>query len=153
MTPISMPPISYSRWIRQALTLVMSRRSERYPSASMTSTCDKDICQFACVAESAKNNSYIMLMWLQDVFDPHKRSQAHTDRDFRLLFLDGEESHTKAPFMEACWPPDIPVIILPANLTGRFQLLNFNFFNHPERAYHQQPYDFQIGSGGQMALK
>lgn len=39
-----------------------------------TSTCDKDVHQPACVTKSGVNNTYIMLKWLEDVFDPYTRS-------------------------------------------------------------------------------
>ncbi|ADV24381.1 hypothetical protein CNBF1830 [Cryptococcus gattii WM276] len=120
---------------------------------SWTSTHDKDIRQLACVTQSGWNNSYIMLKWLEDVFHPYTRGLAHDGRDPRLLFLDGAQSHTKVAFLEACWARNIVVVVLPAHLTGRFQPLDVDFFNHLKRAYHQQLDDFQIGSGGQRVLK
>ncbi|KAE8542212.1 hypothetical protein D1P53_001697 [Cryptococcus gattii VGV] len=44
-------------------------------------------------------------------------------------------------------------MILPAHLTGRFQPLDVDFFNHLKYAHHQQLDDFQIGCGGQRVLK
>ncbi|ADV25810.1 Conserved hypothetical protein [Cryptococcus gattii WM276] len=44
-------------------------------------------------------------------------------------------------------------MILPVHLTGRFQPLDVDFFNHLKYAYHQQLDDFQIGSEGSEGVK
>ena len=49
--------------------------------------------------------------------------------------------------LKACWDRKIVCIILPANLSAVFQLLDVDFFNHVKLAYHAQVDNFQMGSG------
>ncbi|ADV23647.1 Hypothetical Protein CGB_G6130W [Cryptococcus gattii WM276] len=106
---------------------------------SWTSTHDKDICQLACVTQSGWNNSYIMLKWLEDVFDPYTRGLAHDGRDPRLLFLDGAQSHTKVAFLEACWARNIVVVLLPTSPigSGGQRVLKGMFYLWHQRAWAQ----------------
>ncbi|EAL17424.1 hypothetical protein CNBM2280 [Cryptococcus deneoformans B-3501A] len=91
-------------------------------------------------------NSYVMLKWLEDAFDPYTRDIANSGRDRRLLIHDGAESHTKVDFLEACWARNIVVILLPAKMSGRFQPLDVDFFNTLKAAYHRQLDEYQLGS-------
>lgn len=73
--------------------------------------------------QSGWNNSYIMLKWLEDVFDPYIRGLARDGRD-PDSFSSMVRKHTKVAFLEACWSRNIVVVIFPAHLTRRFQRLS-----------------------------
>lgn len=102
--------------------------------------------QLAITTNSDWINSYVMLKWLEDAFDPFTRDTASGRRDRRLLILDGAEPHTKVDFLEACWARNIVVLLLPAKMCGRFQPLDVDFFNTLKAAYHRQVDAYQLGS-------
>lgn len=107
---------------------------------------DGVVCQLAINTDSGWINSYVMLKWLEDAFDPFTRDIANGGRDRRLFIHDGAESHTKVDFLEACWARNIVVIPLPAKMSGRFQPLDVDFFNTLKAAYHRQLDEYQLGS-------
>ncbi|AFR98864.1 hypothetical protein CNAG_05436 [Cryptococcus neoformans var. grubii H99] len=107
---------------------------------------DGAVRQLAINTDSGWINSYVMLKWLEDAFDPYTRDIASGGRERRLLILDGAEPHTKVDFLEACWARNIVVILLPAKMSGRFQPLDVDFFNTLKAAYHRQLDEYQLGS-------
>ena len=84
--------------------------------------------QTALATESGWINSWVMMRWLEDVFDPATRDRVEGNQ-LRLLFMDGHDTHVKVAFLDACWARRIVVVILPANMSGIFQPLDVNFFN------------------------
>ncbi|ADV20611.1 Hypothetical protein CGB_B8130W [Cryptococcus gattii WM276] len=105
-----------------------------------------DVRQLAITTNSGWINSYVMLKWLEEAFDPFTRDIASGGRQRRLLILDGAEPHTKVDFLEACWARNIVVLLLPAKMSGRFQPLDVDFFNTLKAAYHRQVDAYQLGS-------
>lgn len=110
-----------------------------------TPTTESSIRQLAIGTDSGWINSHVMLVWLKDAFDPATRDLVPPGAK-RLLFLDGHESHVKVEFLEACWALNIVCVILPANMSGVFQPLDVDFFNHLKGAYHRQVQDYQLGA-------
>ena len=108
--------------------------------------------QTAITTESGWIDSWVMLRWLEDVFDPATKDRVDRGQQ-RLLFMDGHETHVKVAFLEACWSREIVVVILPANLSGRFQPLDVNFFNTLKLHYHRHLTDYQMGSSLISAAK
>lgn len=113
---------------------------------------DSPTRQTALTTESGWINAHVMIRWLEDVFDPATRDRVRGDQ-LRLLFMDGHETHVKVAFLEACWERRIVVVILPANMSGRFQPLDVNFFNTLKLHYHRQLTDYQLGSSLIRAAK
>ena len=105
---------------------------------------DRDPVQMAVTTQSGYSNSNMTICWLTECFDPSTRGRANGA--LRLLFLDVPDIHTSVEFLEACWSARIVCIILPANLSGIFQPLDVDFFNHLKLAYHQQVDEYQFGS-------
>ena len=101
--------------------------------------------QTAITTDSGWINSWVIIRWLEDVFDPATCDRVERGQQ-RLLFMDGHETHVKVAFLEACWSRGIVVVILPANLSGRFQPLDVNFFNTLKLHYHRHLTDYQMGS-------
>ncbi|EIW70838.1 hypothetical protein TREMEDRAFT_28837, partial [Tremella mesenterica DSM 1558] len=118
---------------------------------SWTAEHEKDVRQIATVSNSGWINSYIMIQWLETVFDPFTKDIANGRR--RLLFLDGAEPHTKVDFLEACWAKNIVCIILPANMTDKFQPLDVDFFKPLKDAYFRHLNNYQLGGSMLNAVK
>ncbi|EIW67205.1 hypothetical protein TREMEDRAFT_69735 [Tremella mesenterica DSM 1558] len=116
-----------------------------------TSVSEKDIRQLAVTTDSGWINSYIMVKWLEDVFDPYTRDIAQGRR--RLLFIDGAEPHTKVNFLEACWARNIVCIIFPSNMTDKFQPLDVDFFNILKAHYFERLSKYQFGASDSSAAK
>jgi len=98
----------------------------------------------AGVTDTGFSNSYMTIRWLKECFDPATRRRAGRSR--RLLFLDGPDIHTSVDFLEACWDRNIVCIIPAAHLSGVFQPLDVDFFNHLKRHYHTQIDNYHLGS-------
>ena len=88
---------------------------------------------------------------MERCFDPYTRDRAAGQR--RLLYMDGPAIHTQVDFLEACWARDIDVIILPANLSARFQPLDVNFFHNLKNQYSMRVDDYQLGTTDLSAPK
>ena len=106
---------------------------------------DSPVRQTAMTTDSGWMTSWGMMRWLEDVFDPATRDRVERGQQ-RLLIMDGHETHVKVAFLEACWSQGIVVLILPANMSGRFQPLDVNFFNTLKLRYHRKMTDYQLGS-------
>ena len=78
------------------------------------------------VTKSGYSNTYMTIRWLTKVFDPYTRDQANGTLPF--LFLSRPDIHTSVNFLKTCWDCHIVCIILPANLSAIFQLLDVDFF-------------------------
>ncbi|EIW66698.1 hypothetical protein TREMEDRAFT_74665 [Tremella mesenterica DSM 1558] len=106
---------------------------------------EPDVVQKGMVTLSGWSNSYICLKWLTDVFD--SATCDHVPSGCRhLLFLDGADPHVKVEFLEACWARNIVIIIFPAGMTGEFQPLDVDFFNHVKHIFFNQMDAYQRGS-------
>ncbi|ADV22733.1 Hypothetical Protein CGB_E6230C [Cryptococcus gattii WM276] len=112
MTPVSMLSISYSTrasraTIQRAYHLNCNHEIDSAPVLPLiiyqgahlqdawTSTCDKDVHQLACVTQSGWNNTYIMLKWLEDVFDPYTRSLEEHAEELAIRKAKEEEAMRK----------------------------------------------------------
>ena len=106
----------------------------------------------AAVTSKGWNDGYMMKQWSERCFDPYTKFRANGER--RLLLLDGPSFHLNVDFLEACWDRDIDLLVLPPNLTSRYQPLDVkNFFATLKLRYNQRIDDFQLGFEGNGAAK
>lgn len=91
------------------------------------------------VSPNGWTNSEIGLQWLKDVFIPNTRPARATE--WRLLIVDGHNSHITEDFMITCLIHRIYVIYLPAHSSQAFQPLDvgvFGFFNRRFRHHFRE---------------
>lgn len=85
---------------------------------------DDSVCQLATTTNSGWINSYVMVKWLEDMFNPFAHDIASGSHDPCLPILDSAELHTKVNFHEAFWAQNIVVLLLPAKMSSRLQPLD-----------------------------
>ena len=117
--------------------------SGKYLMMDWTQTRDPSPRQIADVTDLGFSNTYMVIRWQTEVFDPATKDRADGSR--RLLFLDGPVIHTSVDFLDACWDRQIVCIILPANMSSVFHPLDVDFFAHVKHEYHRQIDDYQLG--------
>jgi len=61
----------------------------------------------ATVSESGWMNNHLALQCLTNCFDPV--TQGRANGAWRLLFLDGHDSHVSISFLDACWERNMSV--------------------------------------------
>lgn len=78
-------------------------------------------------------NTEVGLKWLREVFIPNSRPA--DPKEWRLLILDGHNSHTTEEFMTLCLVNKIYVIYLPAHSSQVFQPFDVGVFNYLKRRF------------------
>ena len=77
--------------------------------------------------------------WLTEVFDPATKETTTSDRDFvppyRLLILDGYDSHVTWQFVMACHEQRILPLCSPPHTTHLLQPLDIAIFGPLQKAY------------------
>lgn len=71
--------------------------------------------------------------WLQHTFEPQTRPDS--EDDYRLLLLDGHNSHVSENFVEFCWEKKIVPLCLPPHSTHLLQPLDVGVFLPLAMAY------------------
>ncbi|RYP34503.1 hypothetical protein DL766_002945 [Monosporascus sp. MC13-8B] len=84
-------------------------------------------------SENGWTNTEIGLKWLREVFIPHTKPQ--DPDEWRLLVIDGHNSHTTEEFMWMCLQNKIYIIFLPAYASHVFQPLDVGVFATLKRRY------------------
>ncbi|RYO93061.1 hypothetical protein DL762_001324 [Monosporascus cannonballus] len=84
-------------------------------------------------SENGWTNTEIGLKWLRKVFIPHTKPQ--NPDEWRLLVIDGHNSHTTEEFMWIYLQNKIYIIFLPAHASHVFQPLNVSIFTTLKRRY------------------
>ena len=80
------------------------------------------------------------LDWLTKVFDRHTKKKARNGRDWRLLWVDGHNSHVNIRFLDACHARKILVAVYPPHATHRLQPLDVSIFR-PLSIFYSQNLD------------
>jgi hypothetical protein len=73
--------------------------------------------------------------WLTTVFDRYTKKKACQGREWRLLFIDGHESHINLRFINWCIEHHIMVAAYPPHSTHRLQPLDIGIFAPPATYY------------------
>ena len=87
------------------------------------------------VSPNGWTTNEIALHWLKEVFDLHTR---HTQGVYRLLILDGHESHVSIDFMTYCEQHKIIPLCLPPHSTHLLQPLDVGVFSPLAKAYKKR---------------
>ena len=85
------------------------------------------------VSHNGWTNNDIAIRWLRDIFIPNTKP-ANTI-EWRLLVLDGHNSHVNEQFMLLCLSHRIYVIYLPDHSSQAFQPLDVGVFSHLKRRF------------------
>ncbi len=97
-------------------------------------------------------NEDVALYWLQRVFDQSTRPKARSGRDWRLLWLDGHNSHINMRFLNWCHDNRILVAQYPPHSTHRLQPLDVSCFGALSTRYSQQLDQWLRKHGGIIPL-
>jgi hypothetical protein len=95
--------------------------------------CDSEMTIHTSVKGWTSNE--IALTWLKYHFEPQTRPSDLTA--YRLLIVDGHDSHCSIEFIEFCCNHKICLLILPAHTTHILQPLDVGVFGPLSRAYTQ----------------
>ncbi|RYP19598.1 hypothetical protein DL766_008401 [Monosporascus sp. MC13-8B] len=85
------------------------------------------------VSPNGWTNNGIGLKWLREVFIPHTKPVDPTE--WRLLIVDGHNSHTTEEFMWTCLLNRIYIVFLPSHSSQAFQALDVGVFSYFKRRF------------------
>lgn len=97
---------------------------------------DQHQCYFASTP-SGFTNEDLSFDWLINVFDKHTRKKAGHGRHWRLLWLDGHNSHLNLRFLNWAIENRILVAVFPPHSTHRLQPLDVSLFSPLALRYSQ----------------
>lgn len=94
------------------------------------------------VSANGWSDSYHGLKWLQRVFDVETKDIAKQDLEsggsgYRLLLVDGHDSHKTTDSIQYCFKHHIIVLVLPPHATHLLQPLDVGIFSTMTGAYSQ----------------
>jgi hypothetical protein len=87
-------------------------------------------------SSSGWSNNDIGLQWLKQVFDPATKAKARSS--YRLLFMDGHQSHLTMDFIDYCDQNKILLAIFPPHATHTLQPLDVALFKPLSTAYSNE---------------
>jgi hypothetical protein len=80
-------------------------------------------------------NDELGFQWLTTVFDRYTKTKARNGRDWRLLLVDGHNSHLNIRFLNWCEQHRIIIMVYPPHLTHRLQPLDVSVFGPLSQYY------------------
>jgi len=98
---------------------------------------------FFASSSSGWTSDDLALRCVERIFDPYTKQKAQRGREYRLLILDGHNSHINIQFLTWCEKHRIMVAIYPPHSTHRLQPLDVGIFS-PLSNYYSQGLDFWI---------
>lgn len=98
----------------------------------------KEQCCFFASSETGWTNENLGYEWLTGVFDRYSKPKARLARDWRLLFVDGHNSHVNWKFLEWCNANKVLVAVYPPHSTHRLQPLDVSLFSPLANYYSQE---------------
>ena len=88
-------------------------------------------------------NENLGYKWLTTVFDRFSKAKARQGRDYRLLILDGHNSHLNIRFLDWCGEHKVLVAYFPSHSTHRLQPLDVSIFG-PLAQYYSEEADLWL---------
>lgn len=82
-------------------------------------------------------NEDLGFMWLTTIFDRYTKEKARLGRDWRLLMVDGHNSHLNMRFLDWCEAHRILVCAYPSHSTHRLQPLDVSLFGRLAQYYSE----------------
>jgi hypothetical protein len=100
---------------------------------------------------SGWSNDDLSLAWLKEVFYPQTKEKAR--REYRLLLLNGHESHLTMDFITFCDENKIILAVFPPHATHKLQPLDVVLYGPLSGAYNRKLTTYLYNSQGLLALK
>jgi len=110
----------------------------------------KEHCCFFASSSTGWTNENLGLSWLTCVFDGSTRTKARFGNAYRLLFVDGHNSHINMRFLDWCHDNKILVAVYPPHSTHRLQPLDVSLYS-PLSSYYSQELDTWIFKTGGLS--
>ena len=110
----------------------------------------KEQCCFFASSSTGWTNENLGLSWLTRVFDGSTRAKARFGNAYRLLFVDGHNSHINMRFLNWCHDNKVLVAVYPPHSTHRLQPLDVGLY-HPLSTYYSQELDNWIFRRGGLS--
>lgn len=101
--------------------------------------------RFSC-SPTGWTNSFLCLEWIKHNFDIATRHLLSSPSQYRLLLLDGHESHVSWEFIEYCLSNKIVALCLPPHSTHLLQPLDVGIFS-PFNHYYRREVDNMVRQG------
>ena len=98
-----------------------------------------------CVSDKGWTDSELAMIWLKEHFEPLTRPA--TPETYRLLILDGHESHCSIEFIEFSVEHKIILLVLPSHTTHMLQPLDVAIFGPLSQAMTQAREDHTRNNG------
>jgi hypothetical protein len=99
---------------------------------------------------SGWSNNDIRLQWLKQVFDPATKAKARSS--YRLLLMDGHQSHLTKDFIDYCDQNKILLAIFPPHATHTLQPLDVALFKPLSTAYSNELSSFMDQCRGLLPI-
>jgi hypothetical protein len=74
-------------------------------------------CAYFTSSPTGWTNDNLGFSWLKDIFDPATKAKARHGRDYRLLILDGHNSHVTLKFLDYAEKHRIHIATFPPHST------------------------------------
>jgi flagellar biosynthesis GTPase FlhF len=98
----------------------------------------KEQCCFFSSLLTGWTNEELGLSWLTGVFDKATKEKSRFGRDYRLLFVDGHNSHVNMKFLSWAEQHRILIAVYPPHSTHRLQPLDVSLYNPLSNYYSQE---------------
>lgn len=112
---------------------------------------DKEVAYFAS-SPSGYTNEDLTFQWLTTTFDRATRKKASNGNRWRLLWLDGHNSHINMRFLDWCNENRVFVAMYPSHSTHRLQPLDVSCFSPLAIRYTQHLDQWIAKHGGIISL-
>ena len=97
---------------------------------------------------SGFTNEQLAMEWLTKIWDPATREKANDGKAWRLIWLDGHNSHVSLPFLEWCANNRVIIAVFPPHSTHRLQPLDVSLFGPLAIFYSQELENWLQTTGG-----
>lgn len=105
---------------------------------------------YVTASVSGWSNNEIGLAWLEQVFD--RQTKAKARHSWRLLFVDGHDSHISLQFLDYCGKNRILVVRFPSHSTHTLQPLDVVAFKSLSSHYSNELNQFMVKSHGMLPV-
>lgn len=112
----------------------------------------KEHCCFFASSRTGWTNEDLGYEWLTTVFDRVTRGKCHYTRNWRLLFVDGHNSHVNWRFMDWCDKNRVLVVVYPPHSTHRLQPLDVSLFSPLASYYTQELTNWIVRTAGLSSI-
>ena len=109
-------------------------------------------CAFFASSPNGWTSKDLGFHWLSRIFNMETKRKARNGRDYRLLIVDGHNSHVNMRFLDYCNKHRILVAVFPPHATHRLQPLDVSLFGPLSQFYSQNLDSWIYSTGGIVSL-